>query len=159
MVMKNIRKVFVFTSLLFVAATSSAQSAASKAKADANKEQHISIEQFPKNMVINHLNGWGGMTIAINELPAGTDFAPLLEGLKNNSCQVPHWGYIVKGSLKLTYDDGKEVVLKVGDVFYMSPGHKASVVEDLKLIDFSPEKEMKELINHVEKKIAGSKPQ
>lgn len=159
MIMKNSMKVFVFTSLLFVVATSSAQTAVSKTKADANKEQHISIEQFPKNMVINHLNGWGGMTIAINELPAGTDFAPLLEGLKNNSCQVPHWGYIVKGSLKLTYDDGKEVVLKAGDVFYMSPGHKASVVEDLKLIDFSPEKEMKELINHVEKKIAGSKPQ
>jgi mannose-6-phosphate isomerase-like protein (cupin superfamily) len=159
MIMNNSMKVFVFTSLLFVVATSSAQTAVSKTKADANKEQHISIEQFPKNMVINHLNGWGGMTIAINELPAGTDFAPLLEGLKNNSCQVPHWGYIVKGSLRLTYDDGKEVVLKAGDVFYMSPGHKASVVEDLKLIDFSPEKEMKELINHVEKKIAGSKPQ
>lgn len=159
MIMKNSMKVFVFTSLLFVAATSSAQTAVSKTNADANKEQHISIKQFPKNMVINHLNGWGGMTIAINELPAGTDFAPLLEGLKNNSCQVPHWGYIIKGSLKLTYDDGKEVVLKAGDVFYMSPGHKASVVEDLKLIDFSPEKEMKELINHVEKKIAGSKPQ
>lgn len=159
MIMKNSMKVFVFTSLLFVVATSSAQTAVSKTKADANKEQHISIEQFPKNMVINHLNGWGGMTIAINELPAGTDFAPLLEGLKNNSCQVPHWGYIVKGSLKLTYDDGKEVVLKAGDVFYMAPGHKASVVEDLKLIDFSPEKEMKELINHVEKKIAGSKQQ
>lgn len=157
--MKNIMQAFVFTSLLFVVIKSSAQTAASKAKADANKEQHISIDQFPKNMVINHLNGWGGMTIAINELPAGTDFAPLLEGLKNNSCQVPHWGYILKGSLKLKYDDGKEVVLKAGDVFYMAPGHTASVVEDLKLIDFSPEKEMKELINHVEKKIAGSKPQ
>jgi mannose-6-phosphate isomerase-like protein (cupin superfamily) len=159
MIMKKIIKVFVFIPLLFVITNSSAQTAAFKVKADANKEQHISIEQFPKNMVINHLNGWGGMTIAINELPAGTDFAPLLEGLKNNSCQVPHWGYIVKGSLKLKYDDGKEVVLKAGDVFYMAPGHKASVLEDLKLIDFSPEKEMKELIGHVEKKIAASKPQ
>jgi hypothetical protein len=99
----------------------------------------------------------GGMTIAINEMPAGTDLSPLLDGLKNNSCQVPHWGYILKGSLRLKYDDGKEVVLKAGDVFYMAPGHTASVVEDLKLIDFSPEKEMEELINHIEKKIAGSK--
>jgi hypothetical protein len=47
--------------------------------------------------------------------------------------------------------------LKAGDVFYMAPGHKAVVEEDLKLIDFSPEKEMKELINHVEKKLAGAK--
>ncbi|MDX2048338.1 MAG: cupin domain-containing protein [Chitinophagaceae bacterium] len=157
--MKNSMKVFALAAFLFIAAKSSAQTTASKVKPDADKEQHISIEQFPKNMVINHLNGWGGMTIAINELRAGTDFAPLLEGLKNNSCQVPHWGYIVKGSLKLKYDDGKEVVLKAGDVFYMAPGHKASVVEDLKLIDFSPEKQMKELISHVEKKIAASKQQ
>lgn len=158
--MKGILKACVLSSLLFIAAKSSAQTDISKeksAKPESDKEQHISIEKFPKDMTINHLNGWGGMTIAINELPAGTDFSPLLEGLKNNSCQVPHWGYILKGSLKLKYDDGKEVVLKAGDVFYMAPGHKASVVEDLKLIDFSPEKEMKELIRHVEKKIADSK--
>ena len=47
--------------------------------------------------------------------------------------------------------------MKAGEVFYMAPGHKATVEEDLKLIDFSPEKEMKELIKHVEKKIEGSK--
>jgi hypothetical protein len=158
---KNLKACF-FTSLLFVFAETSAQVTKSKeksAKPSSTKEQHISIENFPRNMPINHLNGWGGMTVAVNELPAGTDFSPLLVGLKNNSCQVPHWGYIVKGSIKLQYDDGKEVLLKAGDVFYMSSGHKASVVEDVKLVDFSPEKEMKELINHVEKKINASKPQ
>ena len=41
----------------------------------------------------------------------------------------------------------------------MAPGHKATVEEDLKLIDFGPEKEMKELIKLVEKKIEGSKKQ
>ncbi len=145
------------TLLLVVLAKSSAQTVATKKKLAATKEQHISVEDFPKDMVINHLNGWGGMTVAINELPAGTDFAPLLVGLKNNSCQVPHWGYIIKGSMRLQYDDGNEVVLKAGDAFYLAPGHKATVVEDLKLLDFSPEKEMKELISHVEKKIADSK--
>jgi glyoxylate utilization-related uncharacterized protein len=155
--MKRIFKAFVFAYCLCASVRLSAQSAPSKVKPDVNKEQHIAIEQFPKDMVINHLNGWGGMTIAINELPAGTDFSPLLVGLKNNSCQVPHWGYILKGSVRLKYDDGKEVVLKEGDVFYMSPGHKATVIEDLKMMDFSPEKEMKELIKHVEKKIAASK--
>ena len=160
MIMKRILKAFGFALFLLVFTNSSAQTSASKqksAKPYADKEQHISIDQFPKDMVINHLNGWGGMTISINELPAGTDFAPLLEGLKNNSCQVPHWGYILKGSIRLNYDDGKEVILKSGDVFYMAPGHKAFATEDVKLMDFSPEKEMKELINHVEKKIAGSK--
>lgn len=37
------------------------------------------------------LTGYGGMTVAFNEKPAGTDMAPLLQGLKNNSCQCPHW--------------------------------------------------------------------
>lgn len=160
---KPARRAFVFAAFLFVMSNSSAQTASSSAakentgKAGSNQEQHIAIDQFPKNMVINHLNGWGGMTVAINELPSGTDFAPLLTGLKNNSCQVPHWGYILKGSMRLIYDDGKEVIVKAGDVVYMPPGHKASVIEDLKLLDFSPEKEMKELIKHVEKKIGESK--
>ena len=158
--MKKIMKAFVVILILFVSLNSSAQTSASKEKSGKPgdyKEQHIAVENFPKNMVINHLNGWGGMTVAINEMPAGTDLSPLLEGLKNNSCQVPHWGYILKGSLRLKYDDGREVVLKEGDVFYMSPGHTGSVVEDLKLLDFSPEKEMKVVISHIEKKVAGSK--
>lgn len=152
--MKSLLNAFIFTSVLFLCLKSSAQTVATGLP---DKEQHIAIDKFPRNMVINHLNGWGGMTVAVNEMPAGTDLAPVLEGLKNNSCQVPHWGYIVKGSLKLKYDDGQELVLKAGDLFYMAPGHTASVLEDLKLLDFSPEEQMKGLIRHVETKIAGSK--
>jgi hypothetical protein len=118
------------------------------------EEKHISIDSFPTNMMVNHLEDWGGMTVAVNSLPNGTDFAPLLTGLKNNSCQVPHWGYIIKGVVRLQYDNGKEVVLKAGDLFYMSPGHKAKVEEDLKMLDFSPQEEFKELVVHLEKKAA-----
>lgn len=147
--------IWLLAAFLFTSFKGTAQ--ATKEKTTTNSgggvEQHISLEKFPKNMVINHLGGWGGMTIAVNEIPAGTDFTPLLQGLKNNSCQVPHWGYILKGALRLKYDNGSEVLLKAGDAFYMSPGHKASVEEDLKLLDFSPEKEMNELIKHIEQKV------
>lgn len=118
---------------------------------------HVSIDEFPKDMVVNHIEGWGGMTVAINELPSGADLGPLLEGLKNNSCQAPHWGYIIEGALRLKYDNGKEEVLKAGDVFYMPPGHTAVVEKNLKLIDFSPQEEFKEVVDHIEKKIAASK--
>ena len=118
------------------------------------EEKHIGIDSFPTDMMVNHLEDWGGMTVAVNSLPAGTDFAPLLVGLKNNSCQVPHWGYIIQGVLQVKYDDGKEVILKAGDIFYMSPGHKAKVKEDVKLLDFSPEGEFRELVTHLEKKAA-----
>jgi len=55
--------------------------------------------------------------------------------------------------VRLKYDDGTESLIKEGDAFYMSPGHTAIVEEDLKLLDFSPEKEMKQLIKHVEQKV------
>jgi mannose-6-phosphate isomerase-like protein (cupin superfamily) len=118
------------------------------------EEKHIAISEFPNDKMVNFLDGWGGMTVAVNSMPAGSDLAPLLIGLKNNSCQVPHWGYIIQGVLKLQYDDGKEVTLKAGDLFYMSPGHKAKAIEDLKLLDFSPEEEFKELVTYLEQKAA-----
>jgi hypothetical protein len=118
------------------------------------KQQHISIDSFPSNRVINYLPAWGNMAVAVNSLPAGTDLGPLLAGLKNNTCQVPHWGYIVKGSMRVKYDSGEEVLLKTGDLFYMHPGHTGKVVEDLKLFDFSPDKEYAFLVAHVEKKVA-----
>jgi hypothetical protein len=43
-----------------------------------------------------------------------------------------------------------------GEVFYLPPGHTAIVEEDLKLLDFSPEKELKEVMDHIAKKLAAS---
>lgn len=114
----------------------------------------ISISEFPSDMVINHLDGWGGMAVAINSMPTGTDLSPLLEGLKNNSCQVPHWGYLQEGELSLTYDDGTKQTITGGQVFYMPPGHTGQVIKDIKLIDFSPEPGFKEVVRHIEKKVA-----
>ena len=118
------------------------------------KKDDIPVTMQAPGTVMRGLSGYGGMTVAFNELPAGTDFSPLLEGLKNNSCQCPHWGYIVEGQLLMKYDDGSEEILQEGDVFYMPPGHVAIVQKDLKLIDFSPEKELKVLMDHIEKKMA-----
>ncbi len=120
---------------------------------------HIPVQEFPKDMIVNHVEGWGGITVAINEPPAGTDFAPLLEGLKNNSCQVPHWGYLEKGTIRMKYDDGKEEILNAGEVFYMPPGHIAAVEKDAKLIDFSPQQEFKAVVNHIEAKVAAMQKQ
>ncbi len=116
--------------------------------------KHIAIDDFPKDMVINNISGWGNMTVAVNEMPAGTDFDILLEGLKDNMCPSPHWGYIIKGVLKMKYADGTEQILKEGDLFYMPPGHSGVVVEDLKMMDFSPSKPMAKVVSHIEYKVA-----
>lgn len=118
------------------------------------EEKHISLNEFPRDMGINYLDDWGKMVVSYNEIPAGTDFSPLLEGLKNNSCQVPHWGYVLEGVARTEYEDGKEVILKAGDLYYMPPGHNLVVLENFKVLEFSPQEEYHELLDHLGKKMA-----
>ena len=115
---------------------------------------HIPKETFPKGNVLNLVHGWGGMTVAINEPKAGTDFTPILKGLKDDLCQVPHWGYLEKGRIRVFDIHKNSQTIKAGAVFYLAPGHTIIVDEDARMIDFSPEKEMKELNAFVQNKIA-----
>ena len=39
-------------------------------------------------------------------MAAGVDMAPLLEGLNDDSCHAPHWGYVLSGQVIVTYGDG-----------------------------------------------------
>lgn len=50
---------------------------------------------------------WGDMRVAIVSVPAGTDFGLLLKGHPDNLCPSPHWGYVIKGRLKIEFPDGK----------------------------------------------------
>jgi hypothetical protein len=118
------------------------------------KKEDIPLTMQAPGTILRGLPGYGGMTVAFNELPAGTDFTPMFQGLKNNSCHCPHWGYLLEGELLIKYDDGTEEMISTGDVFYMQPGHTAIVQKDTKFIDFSPEKELKEVLDHVSKKMA-----
>jgi hypothetical protein len=118
------------------------------------KKEDIPIMMESPGTVMRNLPGYGGMTVAFNEIPAGTDFRPILQGLKNNSCQCPHWGYIVEGEILMTYDDGTSESLIKGDIFYMPPGHVGIVEKDLKMIDFSPSQEFHEVMDHIANKVA-----
>ncbi|HLO80441.1 MAG TPA: cupin domain-containing protein [Chitinophagaceae bacterium] len=118
------------------------------------KKEDIPIMMESPGTVMRNLPGYGAMTVAFNEVPAGTDFRPFLQGLKNNSCQCPHWGYVVEGEILMTYDDGSSEKLSKGDVFYMPPGHVGVVEKDLKMIDFSPSQEFHEVMDHISNKIA-----
>lgn len=115
---------------------------------------HISPNDFPKGNIINMVGGWGGLAVTINEVPAGTDYTPVLVGLKDDLCQVPHWGYLEKGKLRIIDKDKKTVVVTAGEVFYMPPGHTVIIDEDSKVIEFSPEEGMHELNKHVKKRVA-----
>ncbi|NNE77944.1 MAG: hypothetical protein HKN31_12835 [Pricia sp.] len=117
-------------------------------------KKDIPVTMEAPGTIMRALHDYGGMTVCFNELPKGTDFTPLLEGLTNDSCHCPHWGYITEGKILIKYDDGKEETVSAGEVFYWPAGHTAIVQEDVKLIDFSPSKEFNEVITHVGKKMA-----
>jgi hypothetical protein len=113
------------------------------------KKENIPVVMEAPGMVMRSLAGLGEMTVVYHELPKGTDFTPLLKGLNNDSCHCPHWGYIFEGTFRFIYDDGKEELFEAGDIFYAHPGHTALVDKDLKFIDFSPTKELGEVMANV----------
>jgi hypothetical protein len=120
---------------------------------------HESLENMPvklqgSGMTARILDGWGGMSVVCVELPAGWDFKPLLEGLPNDLCPCPHWGYVLKGSLRWRYSDGTEEVTNAGSVFYAPPGHTMSVAEESAYLDFSPEKKAAVIGGHFMKKMS-----
>jgi len=55
------------------------------------------------------------------------------------SCEVPHFGYMISGTLHVEADDGTTVDLEAGDCFSIPPGHDAWVVGDQSaiLLDWS----------------------
>jgi uncharacterized protein DUF861 len=98
---------------------------------------------------------WGDLrTIAIS-LPAGTDLAPLLKGLPDDLCSCPHWGYVIKGQMRLSYAGGQNVeVLRAGDLYYLPPGHTGVVEEDFEGIEFSPPAAHEQVLDVVKRNAA-----
>ena len=99
--------------------------------------------------------GYGTISGEYFSLGAGTDIAPLLQGLENDLCQSPHWGYLLQGALTVTYADGSSEALNGGDLFYWPPGHTVKVGEDAEVILFSPQHEHSAVIDHMLGKMAG----
>jgi hypothetical protein len=97
--------------------------------------------------------GYGTMAGEYFSLSAGTDIAPLLKGLKTDSCQSPHWGYMISGALTVTYLNGTEEHVSGGDVFYWPPGHSVKVGQDAEIILFSPQAEHCMVVDHIKKKL------
>ena len=115
------------------------------------KKEDIPVIMEAPGTVMRKLSGLGNMDVNYHELPKGLDFTPLLKGLPNDMCHCPHWGYILEGLFRFIYEDGTEEVFEGGDVFYAPAGHTAIVDKDLKFIDFSPTKELTEVLTNVAK--------
>jgi len=83
---------------------------------------------------------WGSMNVAFEFFPAGTDTTPFFKGLPDDRCQCPHWGYLLKGRMRIKYADHEEVI-RAGEVYYLAPGHNVLSEEDCEVVEFSPKGE------------------
>lgn len=99
--------------------------------------------------------GYGTISGEYFTLGAGTDIAPLLQGLEHDACQAPHWGYVLHGELVVSYTDGSSETIRGGDLFYWPPGHSVRVVQDADVVLFSPQHEHSKVIDHMLAKMGG----
>ena len=88
-------------------------------------------------------------------LSAGVDTTPLFEGLDDDLCQCPHWGYVLQGRLTTTDAAGAQETVSTNDLFYWPPGHNVRVDEDAEIVMFSPQREHSLVIDHMIEKVNG----
>ena len=91
-----------------------------------------------------------GYTVNFVSFSEDIDGTPLLRGLPDDSCQCPHWGYVLKGKLTFTIN-GQDEVFQPGDAFYVPPGHLQRAEAGTEYLQFSPAKEMAEVEQQIMK--------
>ncbi|MCJ7652473.1 MAG: hypothetical protein MUO75_02090 [Actinobacteria bacterium] len=90
----------------------------------------------------------GGMTIGWGRLSKGVDLSPATKGLPDDLCPCPHWGYVIKGKLRMKMKDGSSDY-EAGQAFYFGPGHAPEALEDTEYVDFSPTAEVEKVIAYL----------
>jgi hypothetical protein len=90
----------------------------------------------------------GDLSVSFIRLSEGVDLGPALVGLPDDLCPSPHWGYMLKGRLRMRTSIGDEIY-EAGQAFYWPPGHAPVALEDCEYVDFSPTEEFAEVIRHI----------
>ena len=98
----------------------------------------------------------GELTVALVRLQAGHDARPLFRGLPDDLCQCPHWGYVIRGTLRLWTSVVTFELCKPGEAFYWPPGHAPEALEDSEFLEISPTDELRVLQEHVATVVAST---
>jgi hypothetical protein len=89
-----------------------------------------------------------GYTVGFETHRADADPAPLFQGLPDDRCQCPHFGYVVSGKIVYRYADRDEV-FATGDAYHARPGHLPLLHAGTELIEFSPSDKLNETMSVV----------
>jgi len=99
---------------------------------------------------------WGDMNVAWESWAAGLDATDMFKGLPDDRCQCPHWGFVIKGQMRIKYANHEEII-NAGDVYYLPPGHIPVMEQDTELIEFSPKGEYQKTMEVAQRNMSGKK--
>jgi hypothetical protein len=75
-----------------------------------------------------------GMMVGFVRLPAGADLRPATAGLPDDVCPCPHWGYMLKGRVRMHTTAGHQDFV-AGEAFHWAPGRAPEALEDSEYVD------------------------
>ena len=101
---------------------------------------------------------YGDMSVGMVSINTEMDMTPLLKGLPNDRCQTPHWGYLLKGRIHMTYSD-REETFEAGDAYYMEPGHTLVIEAGTEFVEFSPKEDMERTMEVISRNLQGMQGQ
>lgn len=97
---------------------------------------------------LEHLEG--GYSVCFETHSADADLAEFFRGLPDDRCQLPRWGYVLKGMITFRFTDTEETYA-AGDAYYVPPGHTPIHYAGAEIVEFSPTDELGETIGVVMK--------
>ena len=90
----------------------------------------------------------GGYTVGFETYTADADAAPLFQGLPDDRCQCPHWGYVLSGRVDFKFADRDEIY-EAGDAYFAPPGHTPVFFAGTEIVEFSPSDGLAETVGVV----------
>ena len=100
----------------------------------AEHQDHGPVEEWSQDI--------DGYSINFMSFKADIDSTPMLNGLPDDRCPCPHWGYVFKGRVTYTFED-REEVHEAGDAFYVPAGHLQRADAGTEYLQFSPADELR----------------
>jgi glyoxylate utilization-related uncharacterized protein len=96
-----------------------------------------------------------GYTAGFTSFLADMDPAPFFQGLPDDRCQCPHWGYVIKGKITFRFAD-REETYEAGDAYYVPPGHTPLVYDGNEVVEFSPTAELAKTMEVLNRNMAAT---
>jgi len=96
---------------------------------------------------------WGDTTVEIGKFEKRMDQSAFFAGLPGDQCQCPHWGYVIKGTLRYRFKD-REEVFGPGDIYHVQSGHTPVMEAGVEYVEFSPTRELAKTMEVVERNFA-----